>query len=93
MISRTFGVFGRNIATFLLAAALIMLPVLVVGILFGSINYFQVGMAKGWLLGAAAAAVQIICAFLLQATLVKSTISELNGARPTWAARYPPACP
>ena len=83
VISRTFGVFGRNIATFLLAAALIMLPVLVVGILFGSINYFQVGMAKGWLLGAAAAAVQIICAFLLQATLVKSTISELNGARPT----------
>ena len=83
VVSRTFGAVGRNLVTFLLVALLFMLPALAVDFYVGTPNYFAAGTAKGWMFGVLAALPQFVCPYLLAAALVKATITDLNGDRPT----------
>ncbi|HKU54784.1 MAG TPA: hypothetical protein VJP60_05435 [Rhizomicrobium sp.] len=82
VVSRTFGVFARNFVTFLMVALLFMLPALAVDFYLGTPNYFAAGATRGWMFGALAAVVQLLCPYLLSAALVRATITDLNGERP-----------
>jgi hypothetical protein len=86
VVSRTFSVVTRNILTFLLAALVIMIPVIAINFYVGTPNYFLAGRAKGVLYGALVAIVPIICTYLLQAALVQGTITDLNGEKPNLGA-------
>jgi hypothetical protein len=81
VVSRTFGVISRNFATFLIAALLILLPVAVLDFYNGTSNAVSAGRIDGFLWGAGAFVVQIACTYLLQASLVQGTITDLNGER------------
>jgi hypothetical protein len=83
VVSRTFGACGRNLVTFLLVALLFMLPAMAVDFYVGTPNYIAAGTAKGWMFGVLAALPQFICPYLLAAALVKATITDLNGERPS----------
>lgn len=81
VLSRTFGVLSRNLASFLIAAAVIMIPVIVLSFYAGTPNYVLAGREKGFLFGALVAIIPIICTYLLQAALVQGTITDLNGEK------------
>jgi hypothetical protein len=83
VVSRTFGVFARNLITFLIVALLFMLPALAVDFYVGTPNYFVAGTTKGWMFGVLAGVTQLVCPYLLSAALVKATITDLNGERPS----------
>jgi hypothetical protein len=83
VVSRTFGVISRNFVIFLAAAALIMLPVVAIDFYNGTPNAVASGLAKGWRMAVVAFAVQIVCTYLLQASLVRGAITDMNGERPT----------
>jgi hypothetical protein len=82
VVSRTFSVFVRNLATFLLVAAVIMVPVIAINFYNGSPSFVLGGAAKGVWFGVLAFLLQIVCTYLLQAALVEGTITDLNGERP-----------
>jgi hypothetical protein len=83
VVSRTFGVFGRNAITFLTVALVVMAPVLALQVWLGSTSYLVVGRSSGWVLGAVAGIVPFVCGYLLQASLVQGTITDLNGEKPS----------
>ena len=78
VIDRTFSVVRRNLVAFLIAALLIMAPVLAIDLYNGTPSSFG---AKSFALRALAALIQFACTYLLQASLVQSTITDLNGER------------
>jgi hypothetical protein len=78
VIERTFAVIKRNLVSFLIVALMIMVPVVAIDLYNGTPSYFG---AKSFLLGALAALIQVACTYLLQASLVQSTITDLNGER------------
>jgi hypothetical protein len=82
VVSRTFSVVTRNLVTFLIASAVIMLPVIVFNLYAGTPNYIVAGRAKGFWFGALAAFIPVVCTYLAQAALVQGTITDLNGERP-----------
>jgi hypothetical protein len=82
VVSRTFSVLTRNLGTFLIASAVVMIPVIAINLYVGTPNYFLAGRANGFLFGALAAIIPVVCTYLLQATLVQGTIADLNGERP-----------
>src|SRR4051812_38719947 len=81
VLSRTFGVLSRNLATFLIVAAVIMVPVILLSFYTGTPNYILAGREKGFWFGALVAIIPIICTYLLQAALVQGTITDLNGEK------------
>jgi hypothetical protein len=86
VVGRTFGVFGRNLIVYLSIALLFMLPALVADLYVGTPNYILAGATKGWSMGFLAAVPQFVCPYLLAAALVKATITDLNGERPSWGS-------
>jgi hypothetical protein len=80
--SRTFSVIGRNAVMFLVAAALLLSPVALLAIINGTPSALAGGVANGFLMGTLAFLVGVVCTYLLQAALVHSTITDLNGGRP-----------
>lgn len=82
VVSRTFGVISRNFVIFFAAAVLIMLPVVAIDFYNGTPNAFAGAAAKGWMMVVIAFVVQLACTYLLQASLVRSAITDLNGEKP-----------
>jgi hypothetical protein len=82
VVSQTFLVVTRNLGIFLIAAALVMVPVIALNLYVGTPNYFLAGRTQGFLIGALSAILPVVCTYLLQATLVQGTVAELNGERP-----------
>ncbi len=82
VVGRTFSVLGRNLPTFLIVSAVVMLPVIAISLYNGTPNYILAGRTKGFLFGALAALIPIVCTYLAQAALVQGTITDLNGERP-----------
>jgi hypothetical protein len=83
VFSRTFGLVSRNAGIFLVAAAIVMLPLLLVSFYLGSPNYMVTGTTKGWMFGVLSFVMAFICPSLLQAALVQAAITDLNGNRPS----------
>ena len=83
VVSRTFSVISRNFVIFLAAAALIMLPIVAIDFYNGTPNAVASGLAKGWRMAAVAFTVQIVCTYLLQASLVRGAITDMNGEKPS----------
>jgi hypothetical protein len=81
VVSRTFSVISRNVATFLMAALLILFPVIILDFYMGTPNAIAGGRVNGFLLGVVAIVVQVGCTYVLQASLVQGTIADLNGER------------
>lgn len=83
VVSRTFSVIGRNAATFIPVALVILLPMAVMSFITGTPSPTTGMRTSGLLLGLAEGLVNIACIYLLQAALVQATITDLNGQRPS----------
>lgn len=81
-VTRTFTVVGRNLVTFLIVAAILLLPNMVMSFIVGTPNAMSAIRMNGALLGITSFLVTIICTYLLHAALVQATITDLNGEKP-----------
>lgn len=82
VVTRTFAVVGRNLATFLAVAAILLLPNIVMDFITGTPSAMTAIRMSGALLGITAFLVTIISTYLLHAALVQATITDLNGEKP-----------
>ena len=83
IVTRTFSVIGRNAVTFIPAALVILLPMLVMSFITGTPSASAGMRFSGVMLGLAEGLVNLACVYLLQAALVQATITDLNGERPS----------
>lgn len=82
VVTRTFSVIGRNAITFILTAAVLLLPVIAISFLNGTPDAMAGARLNGVLMGVLAFLISTACVYLLQAALVQATITDLNGSRP-----------
>jgi len=80
VISRTFGVFQRNAVTFLALAALLMAPMLLATI-YSAANVTPGPSSQLYVMVVVSGVLGMICAYVLQASLVEGTVADLNGQR------------